>query len=695
MAKKTPKKNVRLKQKPKFSKRLKLLFLFLALSSSAVGLFTLFSGSAYVPKLTLNDGEFTPLAPTRVFDETISADKTAKVTVLGKAGVPTSGVRAIVANITVASPTEPGYLSVYPGGLKRPNSSTINFNARSGAIANQIEVGVGSEGSISIYNLSGNPRVIVDISGYYSSANGPSGSRFVPVAPSRLFDQKIKENSVSPVKVTGISSIPASGVGAVVVNLTIDSPTASGYVTAYPTGSTLPEASSINFVAKSSAIANQITVKVGSGGSIDLYNRYGETRTIIDIIGYYSAEGNRFVSVSPSRLDDSKYSAGQTKEFKLFGKNGVPSSHVKAVTLNVTVADPTAAGYAVIYPANTGLPETSSINFGSGAGAIANQIVAKVSESGMIKVYNKYGTARIILDVSGYYVNNDQIELLSYDKSKVMPSSPNTNLKLIKNDVKYGPFASQTFDIYESATNANAALQNKSTLVWFFGGGWENGDNGLTTSYDVIAKHLAAEYGYKLVSVSYRKSGEAPYPAQYQDAITAVKYLKANATALDIDPNRIILGGFSAGGDIATMAGMGYNASELQPTLLPENVSSQSALVYRIVSFGTPFDKSAWAQNPLPNADPIAGLNKLVGKTGKYPNYADYDRLSALQYATSDDPPHYTVMSPNDEVIPYNTQLPAAKEIGKKTSLVFQNGGPSGHVSGLDTNIPALLEFLK
>lgn len=77
------------------------------------------------------------------------------------------------------------------------------------------------------------------------------------------------------------------------------------------------------------------------------------------------------------------------------------------------------------------------------------------------------------------------------------------------------------------------------------------------------------------------------------------------------------------------------------------------------------------------------------------PQYSLYAKLNAAQYASNYDPPHYTVMSPQDEVIPFNTQIGAMYDIGTRTSTTLQKGGPHGHVSGLDTNISALLEFLR
>ncbi|MCW1907947.1 MAG: alpha/beta hydrolase [Candidatus Saccharibacteria bacterium] len=662
---------------------------------ASYGVYSLLNTSAYVPKLTLNEGEFTALSPARIHDGKITENETIQVQVTGKGGVPTANVSAVVANITVASPTKAGYMTVFPTGTSLPTASTINFTPASGAIANQISIKIGPDGKINIYNKFGDARVIVDVSGYYATAAGASGSRFVATYPARIFDASVDENTTTPVQIAGKGELPASGIAAVVVNITVAQPTKDGYLTAFPTGEALPDASSINFTAGSGGIANQITLKVGADGRVNVFNPFGTARVIMDVSGYFGATGSRFISVNPDRLDDSSYTENKIKPFKLLGQKGVPPSHVTAVVINVTAATPSKAGYVAVYPFGMPVPDTSTVNFSPSTGAIANQIIAKLGPDGKINVQNRWGNTRVILDISGYFINNDELEVVAYDASKVMPANPNMALYTAGYNIAYGPSASHRFNIHESANRQSVSAANRATLVWFYGGGWENGDNNLTTAYDNIAKHLAAEYGYKLIAANYRKSGEAPYPAQYQDAIALVKFLKANAATYDIDPNRIILGGFSAGGDIATMAGLGYNAPEFQPNFVPANVAQQSALVYRLLTFATPFDKSAWSRSYASNASPIAGLNKLLGNASTSPDYTGYLKLDALQYATNDDPPHYTVMSDSDQVIPFNTQYPALVAIGKRSSTLLQIGGPNKHVSGLDASVSGILEYLK
>jgi hypothetical protein len=89
------------------------------------------------------------------------------VGVTGVGGVPTSGVSAVVFNVTVTSPSTGGYLTVYPSGSIRPTTSSINFGPGQ-TLANLAVAKVGANGKVSIYNNVGVTSVILDVVGWYS-----------------------------------------------------------------------------------------------------------------------------------------------------------------------------------------------------------------------------------------------------------------------------------------------------------------------------------------------------------------------------------------------------------------------------------------------------------------------------------------------------------------------------------------------
>lgn len=82
----------------------------------------------------------------------------------------------------------------------------------------------------------------------------------------------------------GRAGVPADA-SAVVLNVTVTEPSASGFVTVYPCGGDRPNASNVNFVA-GATVANAVTAKVGVGGKVCLYS-YVATQLIVDISGYH------------------------------------------------------------------------------------------------------------------------------------------------------------------------------------------------------------------------------------------------------------------------------------------------------------------------------------------------------------------------------------------------------------------------
>jgi len=72
-------------------------------------------------------------------------------------------------------------------------------------------------------------------------------------------------------QVTGTGGVPATGVSAVVLNVTVTDPTSPGYVTVYGAGTTRPTASNLNFV-PTQDVPNLVIAPIGTGGKVTLYN---------------------------------------------------------------------------------------------------------------------------------------------------------------------------------------------------------------------------------------------------------------------------------------------------------------------------------------------------------------------------------------------------------------------------------------
>jgi hypothetical protein len=133
---------------------------------------------------------------------------------------------------------------------------------------------------------------VADVAGWF----GAGDSAYVPVLPKRVLDTrfgngapvaKLGPGAGMNLQVTGRGGVPAAGVSAVVLNVTVTEPTAQSYVTVWPSGQARPLASNLNFLAVRT-VPNLVVVKVGAGGQVALYNNSGSTHLVADVAGWYN-----------------------------------------------------------------------------------------------------------------------------------------------------------------------------------------------------------------------------------------------------------------------------------------------------------------------------------------------------------------------------------------------------------------------
>ena len=103
---------------------------------------------------------------TGVAKQPVGPGATISLQVAGRSGVPSSGVTAVVMNVTATSPTAASYVTVYPDGQPRPPTSSLDFS-KGETIPNLVIVPV-VNGKVDFYNQAGSVQLIADITGYYT-----------------------------------------------------------------------------------------------------------------------------------------------------------------------------------------------------------------------------------------------------------------------------------------------------------------------------------------------------------------------------------------------------------------------------------------------------------------------------------------------------------------------------------------------
>ena len=205
----------------------------------------------------------------------------------GAGGIPGAGVSAVVMNVTATNTSSAGFFTVYPTGVTRPLASNLNW-AAGVTVPNRVIVPVGSTGKVTFYNGVGSADLIVDVNGYFTDAS-TSGASFTTLSPTRIVDTRNgtggRSSPLGPgetmiVTVAGSGGVPGAA-KAVVLNVTVDGPTAASDLVVWPDGTSAPVASDLNFVA-GQAVPNLVI-----GGKIDIRNDFGSTSVIVDVVGWY------------------------------------------------------------------------------------------------------------------------------------------------------------------------------------------------------------------------------------------------------------------------------------------------------------------------------------------------------------------------------------------------------------------------
>ncbi|GAC1326257.1 MAG: hypothetical protein NVSMB13_10850 [Mycobacteriales bacterium] len=194
--------------------------------------------------------------------------------------------------MTAVQGTAGTYLSVFPTGYAGgPGTSNLNVAAYQ-TLANLVVSKVAADGSVTIYNYGGSIDVVADVEGYYSV--DPAASTYRPLNPVRLLDTRLGTgapkarlgpNGYLQLQIAG-GALPATGIAAVTLNVTAVAASAASYLSVFPTGYTGgPGTSNLNVTADQT-LPNLVVSKIGSDGSVTIYNYSGTVDVVVDVEGW-------------------------------------------------------------------------------------------------------------------------------------------------------------------------------------------------------------------------------------------------------------------------------------------------------------------------------------------------------------------------------------------------------------------------
>lgn len=214
-------------------------------------------------------------------------------------------------------------------------------------------------------------------------------------------------------------------------------------------------------------------------------------------------------------------------------------------------------------------------------------------------------------------------------------------------------------------------------VAWIHGGGWQGGDK--RGGVWQLA-YLVASGNYAGVSIGYRLSGEAIWPAQIHDCKAAVRWIRANAKKYNFDPQRIAVWGSSAGGHLVAMLGTSGTVESLEGELGQHGgVSSQ---VQCVVDYYGPSELLTMDDYPsrIKHNSPESPESRLVG--GPLQETKQVARAaSPITYVSADDPPFLIAHGTEDMAVPFNQSerfAEALRKAGVDVTFIKIEGGSHG-----------------
>jgi hypothetical protein len=282
---------------------------------------------------------------------------------------------------------------------------------------------------------------------YEASTDAIVGADYTPITPDRILDTRygtgtgtaapVAANGTLTLPIPTTDGVPATEMSAVVMNVTVTSPTKPGNLEVYPdTDGSVPTVSNLNFSA-GETVPNLVTVQ-DNAGYVSFHNNSGGTvQVIADLEGFYGPGGYGYQPGTPDRVLDTRTGTGASGPVPAEGVlklnlSGTAAAGASAVVMNLTVTAPQKGGHLTVYPDGAAEPNASNLNFSAGE-TVPNLVIVPVTD-GVVDIANvSPGTVQLVADVEGKF-------------SSTGPDSfvPITPTRLLDTRVTRNPLAADT-----------------------------------------------------------------------------------------------------------------------------------------------------------------------------------------------------------------------------------------------------------
>jgi arylsulfatase A len=236
-----------------------------------------------------------------------------------------------------------------------------------------------------------------------------------------------------------------------------------------------------------------------------------------------------------------------------------------------------------------------------------------------------------------------------------------------KLDVTYSRYGDRTLemDLYRP----KGAWGELPAVVCIHGGGWAKGNR---TSHSKVAQALANR-GYVAATISYRLSGEAPFPAAIQDCKAAVRFLRANAKEFGIEADKIGAIGLSAGGHLTALLATSHGVRELEGKGGNSEFSSE---IQAAVPMGAQTDLTSDRTREV-SKERLIWKQFLNGSQEEQPE--SYRLASPLHHLDKNDPPCWFITGEKDDESTRAEKIrKRMQELGVRSGLSVIEGAPHG-----------------